>query len=109
MSSSNRRYFLGILGTSLAAFPKWRPSRGEEGDPRSGWSSSPQPSGPKERLVEALRAWNELGGLGIQPEDLDRAKDYCAGVYRDLPSTLRSVVLDDQLDLPIQFSARRRS
>jgi hypothetical protein len=89
MSSSNRRYFLGILGTSLAAFPKWGPFRGEEGPPGTGGSSSPQPPSPKEPLVEALRALNELGGLGIQPEDLDSAKDYCAGVYRDLPSADR--------------------
>src|SRR5262245_16661288 len=61
----------------------------------------------RRRLASALRELNEAAGLGVTPEDLDRAEAYASGAILEAEQKLRPLVLDDALDVPIVFRARR--
>jgi hypothetical protein len=62
----------------------------------------------RQRLGRALRELNESAGLGIAPDDVDRAEAYATGAILEAEKKLRPVRLDDGLDLPVVFRARRR-
>ena len=85
---------LGARGTAEAQAPA-RVSLADGGDRRR-------------RLAEALRELNEAAGLGVTPEELERAEAYATGAILETEAKLRPIVLDERLDLPVTFSARRR-
>lgn len=62
----------------------------------------------RRRLAAALRELNEAAGLGVTPDELERAEAYATGAILEVEAKLRPVVLDERLDLPVTFSARRR-
>ena len=59
------------------------------------------------RLGTALRGLNELAGLGVTPDELERAEAYATGALLEARTKLRPLVLDDTLDLPVVFRARK--
>jgi len=97
MKARNRRKFLGAMGGSLAAFSL----------PASRAAQTPA-AAPEDRLVSALRELNEAAGIGITPEEFERARAYASGVYREASAKLRPLVPAEGLDLPILLTARRR-
>jgi hypothetical protein len=62
---------------------------------------------PARRLAEALRALNDAGRLGITPEELARAESYATGALLEAARRLRPLVLEDGLEPPFAFDARR--
>ncbi len=100
MTSNTRRTFLGLLAAALSA-AGWR--RIDRQLPPGDLAQSDQ----QKRLAAALRDLNDAGRLGIARDDFDRAEAYATGVYRDLDAKLRPIALDDSLDLPVTFTARR--
>lgn len=65
--------------------------------------------GRQRRLAAALRELNEAAGLAVTPDDLERAEAYAVGALLEAEAKLRPIALDAALDLPVVFSARRRS
>jgi len=95
MTGKNRRSFIGLLTTGLASLrAPWARAEGQAAD-------------RKRRLAAALRELNDAAGIGITPDEMDRARDYATGALLEAEARLRTVALDDSLDLPIHFSARR--
>jgi hypothetical protein len=60
-----------------------------------------------DELVEALRELNDAAGIGIVPEEFETACDYAAGAYREARLKLRTIVLDESMDLPVAFASKR--
>jgi hypothetical protein len=58
-------------------------------------------------LGATLRALNESAGLGVTPEEIDRAEAYVTGAILETRAKLRPLVLDERLDLPVVFQARK--
>lgn len=58
-------------------------------------------SGEEDPLRRALGELNEAAAIGIAPDDFDLSWDYAAGAYREAAATLRPIVLDPALDLPV--------
>jgi hypothetical protein len=58
-------------------------------------------------LSATLRALNESAGLGITPDEIDRAEAYVTGAILETRAKLRPLVLDERLDLPVVFQARK--
>lgn len=98
MKKSNRRGFLGLFGGSLAALAT-----------PAGPAQPPAAEEGRERLARALAELNEAAGIGITPDEFERARRYATGVHLEARAKLRPLVLRDDLDLPVHFSARRRS
>jgi hypothetical protein len=61
----------------------------------------------RRRLAAALRQLNEAAGLGIAPDELERAEAYASGAILEAEAKLRPRRLDGALDLPVVFRARR--
>ncbi len=61
------------------------------------------------RLAAALRELNAAAGLGITPDELERAEAYATGAILEAETKLRPLVLDDGHDLTVAFRARRRA
>jgi hypothetical protein len=95
MNTTNRRHFLAVLSgaSSLAA----------------GAACTGENPSPEDDLERALEDLNRAAGIGIAPEDLEAARSYAAGAYREAAKSLRPIVLDAGLDLPIAFAAKRGS
>ena len=85
---------LGARGTAEAQAPA-RVSPADPGDRRR-------------RLAAALRELNAAAGLGVTPDELERAEAYATSAILEAEAKLRPLVLDESLDLPVTFSARRR-
>lgn len=66
------------------------------------------PDKTKERLAKALLELNEAAEIGLSAEEFERSKDYVTGVYQEVNEKLRPIILPEELDLPIHFSAKRR-
>ena len=69
---------------------------------------------PKASVAEAnrglgatLRALNEAAGLGVTADEIDRAEAYATGAILETRARLRPLVLDEALDLPVVFRARK--
>ncbi len=62
----------------------------------------------RERLAKALFELNEAAGIGLSAEEFEHSKDYVTGVYQEVSKKLRPIILPEELDLPIHFSAKRR-
>ena len=69
---------------------------------------------PKATITEAnrglgatLRALNEAAGLGVTPDEVDRAEAYATAAILETRAKLRPLVLDEGLDLPVVFRARK--
>ena len=58
-------------------------------------------------LGATLRALNEGAGLGVTPDEIDRAEAYVTGAILETRAKLRPLVLDERLDLPVVFQARK--
>jgi hypothetical protein len=90
---SSRRDFVAALagawGASMACAP----------------AAEENPS--EDALRRALAELNEAAAIGIAPDDFELSWDYAAGAYREAKATLRPIVLDSALDLPVAFSAKR--
>ena len=104
MRRTSRRSFMGGLAGATAALgargaaeaqPPPRASLADAGDRRR-------------RLAGALREMNAAAGLGVTPEELERAEAYATGAILEAEAKLRPLVLDEGLDLPVTFQARRR-
>ena len=70
---------------------------------------------PKTAITEAnrglgatLRALNEAAGLGVTPDEIERAEAYATGAILETRAKLRPLVLDEGLDLPVVFRARKQ-
>ena len=100
---SRRRFMGGLVGGTAALAARGiaeaqappRVSVADQGDRRR-------------RLAAALRELNEAAGLGVTPDELERAEAYATGAILEAEAKLRPIVLDEGLDLPVTFSARRR-
>ena len=102
MGRKGRRGFIGLLtGGALGAARRAEPqapakvSMDEAGDRR-------------QRLGALLRELNETAGLGVAPDDIARAEAYATGAILETEARLRPIRLDDALDLPVVFRARRQ-
>jgi hypothetical protein len=92
-SMTNRRHFLSILtGASWAAA-----------------ACSGRDASPEDPLERALHDLNQAANVGIAEDDFELARSYAAGAYREAARTLRPIVLDAGLDLPVAFAAKRGS
>jgi hypothetical protein len=90
---TNRRQFLSIVsGASFAAA-----------------ACAPEKPSPEDDLERALRDLNRTSGIGIAEDDFELARSYAAGAHREAARTLRPIVLDSGLDLPVSFAAKRGS
>jgi hypothetical protein len=88
---ANRRHFLSLLTGAAAACTTQKSSSSEDD------------------LERALADLNQAAGIGIAADDFELARSYAAGAYREAAKTLRPIVLDAGLDLPVAFAAKRGS
>jgi hypothetical protein len=102
MSGKGRRGFIGLLtGAAVGA------ARG--GEPQApAKASMDEAGGRRQRLARVLRELNDTAGLGIAPDDVDGAETYATAAILEMEKKLRPVRLEDDLDLPVVFRARRR-
>jgi hypothetical protein len=96
MDTTNRRHFLAILTGASSSLAAATACTGES-------------SSPEDDLERALEDLNRAAGIGIAPDDLEAARSYAAGAYREAAKSLRPIVLDPGLDLPVAFAAKRGS
>jgi hypothetical protein len=104
MRGEGRRRFVALLAGAAAALRGLGSARAQA-PPKVSMEEAGE---RRRRLGKALRELNEAAGLGVTPEDLDRAEAYATGAILEAEQKLRSLVLDDSLDVPIVFRARRR-
>ena len=104
-TSNSRRRFVGSLAGAAAvtsaplrieaqAFPKTDIERAAE---------------PRRKLAAALRELNDAAGLGVTPDEIDRAEAYATGAILEAHAKLRPLVLSDDLDLSTVFRAPRKA
>ncbi len=93
---ANRRHFLSIL---TGASSSWAAA--------AACTAEKPPS--QDDLERALQDLNQAAGVGIAADDFELARSYAAGAYREAAKTLRPIVLDRGLDLPLAFAAKRGS
>jgi len=105
MPRKSRRRFMGGLAGATAALGAGGTVRAQA-PPRM---SMDEAGDRRRRLAAALRELNQAAGLGVTPDELDRAEAYATGALIEAESKLRPVALDEGLDLPVTFGARRRS
>ena len=100
MRTKGRRRFMG----SLAGM-----SAGVAGAPLAEAQAPPNaPVAEANRgLGATLRALNEAAGLGVTPDEIDRAEAYATGAILETRAKLRPLALDEGLDLPVVFRARK--
>jgi hypothetical protein len=102
MTGKGRRGFIGLLtGAALGA--------ARRGEPQAPAKASMEEAGARrQRLARVLRELNDTAGLGIAPDDVDRAEAYATAAILEMEKKLRPVRLRDDLDVPVVFRARRR-
>src|SRR5262245_59397940 len=102
MTGKGRRGFISLMtGAALGA--------ARRGEPQAPAKASMEEAGARrQQLSRALRELNDTAGLGIAPDDVDRAKAYATAAILELEKKLRPLRLRDDLDLPVVFRARRR-
>ena len=105
MRRQSRRRFMGGLVGGTAALGA-RGIAEAQAPPRVSLADGGDRRG---RLAAALRELNEAAGLGVTPDELERAEAYATGAILEAEAKLRPIVLDEGLDLPVTFSARRRA
>lgn len=103
MERGSRRRFLGLLGGAAAAAGTGRAEA--QAPPHVSMDEAGE---RRRRVAAAMRALNEAAGLGVTPDELERAEAYATGAILEAEAKLRPIVLDDRLDLPVAFAARRR-
>lgn len=103
-NGGRRRFMAGVGGAALAL--RATGSAEAQAPPRRAPADA---EGRRRRLAAALRELNETAGLGVAPDDLDRAEAYAVGALLEAEAKLRPLALEANLDLPVAFSARRRS
>ncbi len=86
---TDRRHFLTLLtGSAALACAGEKPSSGDD-------------------LEQALEELNRAAGIGIAEDDFAAARSYAAGAYREAAKSLRPIVIESSLDLPVAFAAKR--
>ena len=105
MGGNGRRGFIGLLTGAAAALGAGRGAEAQA-PPKVSMNDA---GDRRQRLGAALRELNEAAGLGVTPEDLERAEAYATGAILETEAKLRPIVLDTGLDLPVVLKARRRS
>jgi len=102
MPRDGRRSFIGALtGMALGA--------SRRAEPQAPAKVTMDEAGERrQRLGKVLRELNDNAGLGIAPDDIERAEAYATGAILETEAKLRPIRLDDALDVPIVFRARRR-
>jgi hypothetical protein len=102
MPRDGRRSFIGILTGLVLGVARWA-------EPQAPAKVSMDEAGERrQRLGKLLRELNETAGLGVAPDDIERAEAYATGAILETEAKLRPLRLDDALDVPIVFRARRR-
>ena len=100
MRLRGRRRFMGSLAAMTAGAAGARTA-----------AAQAPPSAPvaeaNRGLGATLRALNESAGLGITPDEIDRAEAYVTGAILETRAKLRPLVLEEGLDLPVVFRARK--
>jgi hypothetical protein len=104
MHRQSRRRFMGGLAGGAAALGA-RGVAEAQAPPRA---SLAEGDDRRRRLAAALRELNEAAGLGVTTDELERAEAYATGAILEAEAKLRPLVLDEGLDLPVTFRARRR-
>ena len=102
MGRRSRRRFLGLLTAAAAA----EGGAEAQAPPRASMDVA---GDRRRRLGAALRELNEAAGLGVTADELERAEAYATGAILEAEAKLRPLALDEALDLPVAFRARRRS
>lgn len=101
MGRKSRRRFLGLITAAAAA--------GRVAEAQAPPRVSMDDAGERRcRLAAEMRTLNEAAGLGVTADELERAQAYASGAILEAEAKLRPIVLDDALDLPVAFAARRR-
>ena len=100
MPTKGRRRFMGSLAGATAAAATV-PLAEAQAPPKA-----PVQEGHR-ALGATLRALNERAGLGITADEIDRAEAYATGAILETRAKLRPLVLDEGLDLPTVFRARK--
>jgi len=59
-----------------------------------------------ERVTEALRELNEAAQIGVTPDEFDRARAYAVGAFEEARLKLRPIILREDLEMAVRFSAR---
>ena len=104
MKNQGRRRFIALLSGATAALGAADGAQ-TQAPPRL---SMQEAGDRRRRLGAALRELNEAAGLGVVPEDLERAEVYSTGAILEAESKLRPLLIGDGLDLPVVFRARGR-
>ena len=105
MARRGRRQFIRMLGGTAAALPTVAAAR------RAPAQVVPQgaPDAGQMKVATLLGQMNETLGLGVPADEFERAKAYTAAVQLEARARLHPLVLDEALDVPTAFVARRRS
>lgn len=103
MRVKSRRGFMGWLTGALATL---RPGAVQALEAPA---SAPGGSAPPEPQRQALRDWNAAAGLGVTDDELQRAEAYALGALGATRDLLRPIALDESLEPPLVFSARRQA
>jgi hypothetical protein len=92
---TTRRQFIELASASVGAAALSGCGQQPVGDPQS-----------SERLAAELLRLNEAAAIGVTPDDFELARKYVVGAYQEVRLKLRPIVLRDDLDLPIHFTAK---
>jgi hypothetical protein len=104
MRGAGRRRFVALLASGAATL-RGLGSAQAQAPPKVSMEDAGE---RRRRLGRTLRELNEVAGLGVADDDLDRAEAYATGAILEAELKLRPLVLGDSLDVPIVFRARRQ-
>lgn len=104
MGCKDRRGFIALLTGAMAALRAGNPLQAQA-PPRVSMNDM---GDRRRRVGAALRALNDAAGLGVTPDELERAEAYATGALLEAEDKLRPIALDESLDLPLTFQSRRR-
>jgi len=96
MRRQSRRRFMGGLAGATAALGA-RGTAEAQAPPRVSLADA---GDRRRRLAGALRELNEAAGLGVTPDELERAEAYATGAILEAEAKLRPIGLDEGLELP---------
>jgi hypothetical protein len=104
MGRQNRRRFITTVAAITASL-RGRGTIEAQAPPRVSIADA---GDRRRQLAQALRTLNDTAGLGVTPDEIDRAEAYATGAILEAEAKLRPLVLDDALDLSTIFHAGTR-